>query len=398
MYPINWLISKDVRRLSETCRHLDRLINEQRDLLRPEALNTLQAAADKARPVLRTRREKPVLNAEIANLEQAATKWLQPYPSAAIRENVKEFLVAVVTILAFTTFFLQLTKIPTGSMQPTLYGITYEKLGTEAGPPPMLTRFVQYWLFGMSYKELTAPFDGRVLEISEARPVFPFVTRQRILFGDPMNSSKRKWLTLWFPPDDRWPQAAGLSPEREYRAGDSIVKLRARTGDHLLVDRFTYNFRPPERGEIIVFKTRGILALPQDVLYIKRLVALPGEKVQISDDQHLIINGRKLTASDRHFENVYTITNPGESHYTGHLNGHVARTRFHLPLQYDIAPLFPDEQTVYTVGPRGYLAMGDNTLNSADSRVWGDLPQRNIIGRCWFIYWPFTDRFGWGYR
>jgi signal peptidase I len=74
----------------------------------------------------------------------------------------------------------------------------------------------------------------------------------------------------------------------------------------------------------------------------------------------------------------------------------VGRTRFHLP--YEIAPLFPNEQTVHTVGPHAYLAMGDNTFNSADSRVWGDLPQGNVIGRCWFVYWPFTERFGWGYR
>ena len=44
------------------------------------------------------------------------------------------------------------------------------------------------------------------------------------------------------------------------------------------------------------------------------------------------------------------------------------------------------------------MAMGDNTMNSQDSRSWGDLPEENILGKCWFVYWPLTDRFGWGYR
>ena len=63
-----------------------------------------------------------------------------------------------------------------------------------------------------------------------------------------------------------------------------------------------------------------------------------------------------------------------------------------------LAPLFPDESTVLEIRPGHYLPMGDNQLNSSDGRVFGDFDQKNLIGKCWFIYWPFTDRFGWGYR
>jgi signal peptidase I len=200
---------------------------------------------------------------------------------------------------------------------------------------------------------------------------------------------------LWFPPDDRWPQAAEINGQRIYRKGEAIVKLQGRAGDHLLVDRLTYNFRRPKRGEVIVFKTRGIKGLPQDVLYIKRLVGLPGEKIQIGNDQHLIIDGERLTASNQHFENVYTIVNPGESRYSGHVNEHVARSEFHMSAEYSIAPLFPDEKAAYQVPADQYVVMGDNSLNSLDSRAWGSFSQRSVMGRCWFIYWPFTQRFGW---
>ena len=58
------------------------------------------------------------------NLEKAANKWLKPYPNAAWRENVEVLLVALAVAMGIRTFFLQPFKIPTGSMQPTLYGVT----------------------------------------------------------------------------------------------------------------------------------------------------------------------------------------------------------------------------------------------------------------------------------
>ena len=62
------------------------------------------------------------------NLEKAANKWLKPYPNAAWRENVEVLLVALAVAMGIRTFFLQPFKIPTGSMQPTLYGVTSRNL------------------------------------------------------------------------------------------------------------------------------------------------------------------------------------------------------------------------------------------------------------------------------
>jgi signal peptidase I len=398
---LRWFLSKTVRQLSEMCRQMKRLVNEQRDLLSTEAIAGLEAARAEALEAIQSGAKKPELKRQMGKLEEAARKWSRQYGSPAIRENVKEFLVAVVTILSFTTFFLQLTKIPTGSMQPTLYGITYQDLSQEKDVqiPPFWKRFLIYWTQGISYKHLEAPFDGFVAQVGPPKAIFPFVKRQPVVFTDAMGSVK-KTMWVWFPPDDRLfapgnPGSVILSG-RMFRKGESIVKAKAIAGDHLLVDRFTYNFRKPKRGEIFVFKTKGIGGLPPDVLYIKRLVALPNDHVQIGNDRHLIINGEKLTAATPRFERVYEFEFLTNSPYMGHVNG-VAAEKLGMAGG-SLAPLFLDESMVRRLGPRQYLAMGDNTTNSYDSRAWGEVPQENVIGKCWFVYWPFTERFGWGYR
>jgi signal peptidase I len=389
---VSWFFSKTVRQLSEMCRQMWRVLNEQRDLLSPEAIAGLEAARKEAQGTIQKGASKEELHAQMSKLEEAARKWFKPYPDPAIRENVKEFLVAVVTILGFTTFFLQLTKIPTGSMQPTLFGITHENLrGTNVEIPPLWKGLVLYWTKGISYKHVVAPEDGRITGVDEPRVLLPFVKRQVIHFND-------KTLTVWFPPE-KLAEIAGLDRDTKFKKGDDIIKLKVVAGDHLLVDRFTYNFRHPQRGEIFVFKTKGIPNLQQDVLYIKRLVALPNEEVRVGNDRHLRINGVRLDAATPHFENVYGFDYNTNSPYKGHVND-FALQKMGLSgrYPYGLSPLMPDETVPHHVGPKHYLAMGDNTLNSYDSRAWGDVPEENIIGRCWFVYWPFTERFGWGYR
>jgi len=389
---IRWFFSKSVRQLAEMCSQMQRMLHEQRDLLKPDAIAGIQAAGAEARAALQSGTKPEQLKEQMGKLENAAKKWFLGYANPGMRENIKELLVAIVTILSFTTFFLQLTKIPTGSMQPTLYGITHEDLrGTTFEMPSFLKRLAIYWTQGISYKHLVAPEDGQITGIESARIVIPFVKKQRIFFN-------RQPLTVWFPGDDL-EKRAQLYPGMEFRKGQDIVKMKLVTGDHLLVDRFTYNFRNPERGEIIVFKTKGIAPsqLQQDVLYIKRLVALPNEEVRLGNDRHLIINGERLDASTLRFEMVYSFDLfPKNNPYLGHVN-EAALRELNMPA-YQLSPLLPDESVVHKVGPAHYMAMGDNTLNSLDSRSWGDLPQKNVIGKCWFIYWPFTSRFGWGYR
>lgn len=382
----SWFFSRTVRRATELRFQVRKLVNEQRDILSPEAAACVAKTAEELKTAIRSHQDKAVIEARMARLTEVANERLEPYPNAATRENVKELLVAATVILAFTTFFLQLTKIPTGSMQPTLYGITFKDLRQDSDfrMPDWLTRIGQYWIKGVSYYQVTAEKDGELRDIETPKYLLPFVRIQHFKIGEVP-------YRIWFPPDQLF-ERCGLHKGQYFQAGQDVIRLRVVAGDHLLVDRFTYNFRRPKRGEIIVFRTRGIPDLDQDQLYIKRLVALSSERIRIGNDQHLVINGKRLDASTPGFENVYTFSpTPGENQYFGHVNQSVAsrwRNAF-------LAPLFLDESVEHLVGSRHYLAMGDNTLNSRDSRDWGDLPQENVIGKCWFVYWPFTERFGW---
>ena len=103
---------------------------------------------------------------------------------------------------------------------------------------------------------------------------------------------------------------------------------------------------------------------------------------------HLVVNGQPLSASTPHFENLYSFSGmpPGtktiqyqDNQYYGHA------------LIHELAP--GDEFQMQT---NHLFVMGDNTMNSLDSRFWGDFPDESIIGKSFFVYWPITKRFGWG--
>jgi type IV secretory pathway protease TraF len=85
---------------------------------------------------------------------------------------------------------------------------------------------------------------------------------------------------------------------------------------------------------------------------------------------------------------------PRDSQYSGHVNELVARQNGRGRL----APLFPDETAELVVRRGHYLAFGDNTMNSYDGRAWGDFPREKVVGKAFFVFWPFTERFGLVYR
>jgi signal peptidase I len=388
---LRWFLSRTVRQAVQMRRHVRKILNHQRDILSSQAIQAVEAAIDSLKKTVEAGVEKKAIIDQMTELEKVANKWLKPYPSPALRENIEVMLVAIAVAMGIRTFFLQPFKIPTGSMQPTLYGIWSENLKgvQDAQIPNRLARFWRYWAYGEKYIHVVAETSGEFRQAEAPKRFILFNIRQRFQVGD-------TWYTLWFPPDQLFePQyrRAGVEPGQHFEKGEDIIKARIESGDHLFVDRMTYNFRRPKRGEIIVFKTQGIRdwRVPQDQFYIKRLVALGGETVKIGPDNHLIIkspeidsmkDGQRLTAATPHFEFLYGFDGNGDnSDYCGH----VATERL-------------ADGKELTVGPRHYVVMGDNTRNSLDSRYWGDFPQENVIGKSSFVYWPFNKRFGLGYR
>lgn len=406
MMLFRWFLSSGVRQACAVRKHYVRSLAANRDLLTAEAIASVQLKITELTAAIHEGHAGRI-NIKAEELQFAAEKVIKPYPNPTWRENIEVLLVALAVAMAIRTFFIQPFKIPTGSMQPTLFGVTSQNLINQPNfqLPTGWARFKE-WVQGNGYVRVVAEADGQIDSVSPVKRFLIFSLWQEFTIGGVKH-------TMWFPPDfgegQRLPDGSVmdpfvfraqlyLDPQRVYRKGEEVVKLRMSAGDHLFVDRLTYNFRAPERGETIVFATAGTQIEAQDQFYIKRLTVLPGERVSIGNDRHMRINGERLDASTPHFANVYGFNPdvpPADSRYSGHLNGTVAET-YRIPAGRGVAPLFPDEQTVFTNSGKTFMVFGDNTCNSSDSRSWGTVPAENVIGKACFVYWPITSRFGIG--
>ena len=112
--------------------------------------------------------------------------------------------------------------------------------------------------------------------------------------------------------------------------------------------------------------------------YVKRLAALPGQTLRI-DPPQLFINNDRVTQPP--FQRVMAACEG----YRGYSN----RSDYGPSAPYLGSPL--DQ---FTVPPRSFFALGDNSFNSSDSRYWGVVPEQNVIGRALLVYWPFSNRWG----
>lgn len=401
-----WFTSSTVRHATSMRKHVRNMLEAQRDILSPQAIENVSKGVEELNVATHAAMPKAELLKQMEKLDGVATKWLKPYPHASYRENIEVFLVALAVAMGIRTFFVQPFKIPTGSMQPTLYGVTSDNLMDKPDfvVPTGLAR-VREWFEGVSYIDVKAKADGEVTRIKSPVGIRIINFWQTIEIGGVAH-------TILMPPDYGSPQAgpieqnsgltagtleqrAGLPFRKTYRKGDQVIKMRVKAGDHLFVDRLTYNFCKPKRGEIVVFATSGIGAeqrrgpigqwnMPADQFYIKRMVALRNERVQIGADHHLRINGLRLDHTTPHFENVYAETQASDDTDNPYMG--------HLPIH-----LFSDGQEVQ-VRSNHFMVMGDNTRNSLDSRFFGDVDADYIIGKQFFVYWPLTKRFGWSNR
>lgn len=126
-------------------------------------------------------------------------------------------------------------------------------------------------------------------------------------------------------------------------------------GDYLIIDELTYRFRQPERGEVIVFR----FPKNEKNFFIKRVIGLPGETVKIQDGQVTIINNENpsgLILQEAYLQDLAT--------------------------QGSVEVVLSDNQ---------YFVLGDNRSMSYDSRSWGILPEKNIVGLVRLRVWPITS-------
>jgi signal peptidase I len=129
-------------------------------------------------------------------------------------------------------------------------------------------------------------------------------------------------------------------------------------GDYLIVDEISYRFRDPQRGEVVVFRFPG----NERDFYIKRVIGLPGETVEIKAGKVRIYNN---------------------NHPLG----------FVLNEPYLPSGIQTDGNVRVHLGNDEYFVLGDNRPFSYDSRRWGTLKRKDIIGRVWLRPWPIEPPF-----
>ena len=289
-----------------------KLLRMHRDILDPRRAQEVSAAADNLATVIDAK-NVDALNAAREKVEKQLDKTFPRPRHAAMHENAEVLLVALIVAMGVRTFFIQPFKIPTGSMQPTLFGIHEDAdCDGNASPPKRLFELVA---LGKSYK------DGR-------------------------------------------------------------CEMR---GDHIFVDKFSYHFRKPNRGEIIVFDTTDIKDIPDSSrgkFYIKRLIGLGGDTIEVRPP-YVLVNGEVLDERPA-FQRIYSM----KDGYNGYVLPSVSE--FYGTRQTYINT----RQPTYKVPDHHLFVMGDNSRSSLDGRFWGSLPQKALVGRAVLVYWPFTKRFG----
>src|SRR5882672_8330689 len=107
MTMIRWFMSKTVREAVAMKRHVWKLLQHQRDILKAESVASVEAAVKSIDTALQAGAGKDVLTTELKKLEDTANKCLKPYPNAGYRENVEVLLVAIAVAMAIRTFILQ---------------------------------------------------------------------------------------------------------------------------------------------------------------------------------------------------------------------------------------------------------------------------------------------------
>lgn len=366
-----------------------KFLRYNRDLIAPERMDKIdELKADFRETLDSPQAEEKTIDHQQRDLTRACEVSVPDYRPSMLRENIEVVFVAFVIAMGIRAYFLQPFKIPTGSMQPTLNGITGhienpDGTSTHAEAnyehPGLLKRvWAKIWN-GRNYVDVVSKQGGRMLFDNygqlraEEFKRFKFFVATAFFMEDGTQlvvPSPEKAARELLNPEIS--QAGGL-----VNPGQVIARGYVETGDQVLVDKFSYHWLRPDRGQVFVFTTKDIAGIERSSSfdrrfgsqhYIKRLAGVPGDHLSVAPPR-LMINGE--IAKEFGFRRVM-------SQQDGY-NGYFAMGQ---------------HADGITLGTEQYFAMGDNSASSFDGRNWGPVPQKNIVGRALVVYWPFGQHFG----
>ena len=403
------------RHLREACRQLKAARRRNLDLLSQEQM----ARAEKAEADLQelAAKSNDAKDEALAKLEERAATFTRQGEEATTPRrgdrilkggfaNMTETLVVSVAVaFGIRALFVQPFKIPTGSMQPTLYGIHFTANVPENGRMPgRLRRLFDYVNYSRRYVHLEVSQESGPILVDwlqaralPAAPLFPKSaipvrsadgTQQTTALVVPaaVYDVQRLFAQMLNEAEDTGVHRVVVGGQALYQPGETIVSGAMESGDHLFVNRLSLCFRAPKRGDMMVFSTNGLAYRGKPLsgdFYIKRLVGLPGDTLKLVDGRLWFRpkGESDFRLADEQVHPAFGKINSCENGYSGYS-------------ALASAACLRTSGEEYTVPDECYFMLGDNTNNSLDSRFWGPVPRRNLIGRPCFVWWPFSKRFG----
>lgn len=398
------------KKATELLNSANKIYHYRRDVTAPEDLQILERRTTELHEVIKNKAsETEAIETAIVSLDSQLRKvGGKLYPKTFLNDNIEVIIVAAIVVIGIRSFFFQPFIIPTNSMYPTYSGMR-DVVYAEDQSPNKLQQVFNFFTLGARHYKLPATTSGELslqyartnsgsaipyFEIVQGRKWFgilPAQFKQYTFYVDEVPHSLR--VPADFQMDGMIDDLLGedsrriVSTDRRLEQwatgrtvipGDTILSFDITLGDALFVDRLTYHFRKPNAGDPFVFRTQKILQAVGKATgdytpkyYIKRIGGVENETLEIVDHA-LLVNGEPRDEVLAFRRNAAL-----EGEYVGYQN----------------VKLLAEGKSM-KVPANSFVALGDNSANSADSRYWGFVPQESVIGRAIFIYYPFTKRWG----
>lgn len=392
---------------------VNRFLNYRRDRLPEGAVAEIEGKRGEFEAALKAREQEKA--EELAKELTSACEGAAPtYRNSSIAENIEVIFVAIAIALGIRAYIAQPFKIPTGSMQPTLNGIVATTT-PEAEIPNPLVRVWDCVIRGRTWENEIAKEDEIISGFTQDTKL-KFFTWTWV----ECRSGNRYFI---FAPEKQVKGSLGeegtfqLHVGQHFAKGEPIAQGYVDTGDQVIVDKFSYHFLPPRRGEVFVFTTKDIRGIESrgdfnedwgSQHYIKRLVGVPGDELAVlPTDESVDVGGIERRSGDL-IVNGEVGSTYGMKKVMSRENGYHGYDPFPQgrssiwteagasQFAYEALNWLPPKNggPGVRVPDDRYVAMGDNSFNSYDSRGWGSVPRKNLVGRALIVYWPFGSHWG----